>query len=313
MNDKIDLTIIIVSWNVKNHLKQCLKSIFEARANLNLEIFVIDNNSKDDSTAMVRSNFPEVKLISNNQNLGFAKANNQAIKKARSEFILLLNPDTKLFPDTLANMVNWMKKNLQAKVAGCHLVDKQGRTIPHVRQFPTIWNQLAIILKLPHIFPSVLRRYLRKNFDYAKPQKVDSIRGGFFMMHAATEGDQTFGHLQVKLDEQYFLWFEEVDFCRQVQKNNQEVWYTPNAKCLDYVGQSFKQISSLKKQKIFKNSMLKYFKKWHPVWQYYILKTAWPIGLSITWVGEKLNIKFPPKADPLPVSGTKPLADKIQT
>ena len=299
MNERIDLSIIIVSWNVKNRLKQCLESIFKARVNLNLEIFVVDNNSKDRSAEMVKSEFSKtlslsngkVKLIENNKNLGFAKANNQAIKKAKGKFILLLNPDTKLFPDTLASMIGWMEKNHQAKIAGCHLVDSQGQTIHHVRQFPTVWDQIAIVLKLPHIFPWILNKYLRKNFDYTKSQKVDSIRGGFFMVRNKIEGGQTFDRLEIRLDEQYFLWFEEVDFCKQTQKNKQEVWYAPSAKCIDYVGQSFNQVARNQTQKYFRDSMLKYFKKWHPAWQYWLLKIAWPFGLLITWVGEKIDYK----------------------
>jgi len=291
MNKEIDLSIIIVSWNVKAHLSQCLKSIFNTQTNLNFEIFVVDNASSDDSVKMAKSNFPQVKFIENQQNLGFAKANNQALKKSQGKFILLLNPDTKLFPNTLANMVGWMRKNPQAKIAGCHLLDEQGITISHVRYFPNVWNQLAIVLKLPHIFSGILNKYLRKDFDYTKPQKVDSIRGGFFMIRRATESDIHKYQFQDKFDERYFLWFEEVDFCKQVKKNKQEVWYTPTAKCIDYVGQGFKQVKNIKKQKIFRDSMLKYFKKWHSAWQCWLLKIAWPIGILITWFGEKINYK----------------------
>jgi len=292
MSEKVDLSIIIVSWNVRDHLKKCLNSIFEARENLSLEIFVVDNNSSDGSAKIIETKFQKVKLIKNKKNLGFAKANNQAIKKSKAEFILLLNPDTQVLKNTLSNMLNWMKKNPQAKIAGCHLIDKQGQTIPHVRRFPSVWNQLAIILKLPHLFPSVLNKYLRKNFDYTKPQKVDSIRGGFFMMRLLAGGEPVApAQCQNELDERYFLWFEEVDFCRQVYKSGNEVWYTPTAQCIDYVGQSFKQIKRGQTQKYFRDSMLKYFRKWHPLWQYWLLKLAWPIGLGTTWLGEKVNLK----------------------
>ena len=290
MSDRIDLSVIIVSWNVKEHLKKCLESIFKTQG-LGLEIFVVDNNSKDSSTEMVKSEFKKVKLIANTENFGFARANNQAIKKAKGEFILLLNPDTQLFPNTLPNIVSWMKKNPQAQIAGCRLVNEKGETIPHVRQFPTVWNQLAIVLKIPHIFPKVLNKYLRKDFDYNKPQKVDSVRGGFFMMRRPPGGEDGHPRLPKTLDERYFLWFEEVDFCRQVYKLGGEVWYTPAAKCIDYVGQSFKQVKRGQTQRYFRDSMLKYFKKWHPTWQYWLLKLTWPLSFFLTWVGEKLKIE----------------------
>lgn len=312
----MDLSIIIVSWNVREKLKENLLVLFKSEGDVSFEIFVVDNNSHDGTAEMVKNEFSlngvhpvksgqlagakqfnGVKLIANAENLGFAKANNQAIKQARGEFILLLNPDTRVLPDTLSNMVKWMRKNKQASVAGCHLVDEPGNTIKHVRKFPTIWDQLAVVLKLPHLFPNILNKYLRVDFDYSKPAKVDTVRGGFFMIRNTSPARL--------LDERYFLWFEEVDFCRQVKKNGArlrpakcgttarqgEVWYTPAAECVDYVGQSFKQLPRAKAQKYFRDSMLKYFEKWHPAWQYWALKSAWPIGMFITWLGEKARFK----------------------
>ncbi len=300
----MDLSIIIVSWNVKEKLRENLKAIFKSARTRNFafEVFVVDNNSTDNTVEMVKKEFPQVhpvksdnvgakqfngvKLIANKENLGFAKANNQAIKQARGDFILLLNPDMRVMPDTLEKIIKWMRENKQASVAGCHLIDEQGKTIKHIRRFPTVWNQLAIVLKLPHIFPNILNKYLRNNFDYSKPAKVDSIRGGFFMIRNVGTG-----HALFLLDEQYFLWFEEVDFCKQVKQAGGEVWYAPDAKCIDYVGQSFKQLSRGKTQKYFRDSMLKYFKKWHPAWEYSVLRMAWPVGMFLAWIGERVKFK----------------------
>ncbi|MDP3043543.1 MAG: glycosyltransferase family 2 protein [bacterium] len=282
----MDLSIIIVSWNVKEKLRENLLALFKSEGDVSFEIFVVDNNSHDGTAEMVKNEFSfnGVKLIANAENLGFAKANNQAIKQARGEFILLLNPDMRVvLPDTLSNMVKWMRENKQASVAGCRLTDEQGNAIKHVRKFPTIWDQLAIVLKLPHIFSGVLDKYLRVDFNYDKAAKVDSVRGGFFMFCNTSPARL--------LDERYFLWFEEVDFCRQVKENGGEVWYTPAAECVDYVGQSFKQLPRGKTQKYFRDSMLKYFKKWHPAWQYRLLKAIWPIGMLITRAGEKTHLK----------------------
>jgi GT2 family glycosyltransferase len=238
---------------------------------------------------MVKNEFPSVKLMINAENFGFAKANNQALRlcsgQAKSEFVLLLNPDMKVFPDTLVNMVNWMRGNKQASVAGCHLVDEKGNTIKHVRKFPRLSDQFAVTLKLPHLFSGVLNDYLRVDFDYNQPSKVDSIRGGFFMLRRETI--EKIG----LLDERFFVWFEEVDYCRMVKVGGGQVWYTPVAKCVDYVGQSFAQVKKETTQKYFRDSMLKYFKKWHPAWQYWILKIVWPVGRCITWTGGKFKIK----------------------
>jgi len=285
------LSIIIVSWNVAGKLKENLKAIYSSDLEKSdFEVFVVDNNSKDNTVDIVKKEFPQVKLIANFENLGFAKANNQAIKQARGKYILLLNPDTRVKEDTFKNILKWMDENLKARVAGCKLIDETGKIVKHVRCFPKIWDQLAIVLKLPHIFPRVLNKYLRNDFDYNKQAKVDSIRGGFFLIRNNTTVEtQNFASLQ--LDERYFLWFEEVDFCRQVKNAGEEVWYTPVAECVDYVGQSFKQVSISKKQKYFRDSQLKYFKRWHPVWQYWILKIAWLIGTLMVLAGEKVNFK----------------------
>lgn len=281
----MDLSVIIVSWNVREKLKENLKAILNSDDGLDMEVFLVDNNSADGSAEMVKNEFPGVNLVANKENFGFAKANNQAIKKAQGDFILLLNPDMKVFSDTLINMVNWMRENKQASVAGCHLVDEAGNKIKHVRKFPRLSDQLAIAVKLPHLFPGVLNNYLRSDFDYSQPAEVDSIRGCFFMLRRETI--EKIG----LLDEKFFVWFEEVDYCRRIKAGGGQVWYAPAAKCVDYVGQSFLQVKRGATQKYFRDSMLKYFKKWHPAWQCWILKMAWFMGIRIAKIGEILKIR----------------------
>ncbi len=274
----MDLSIVIVSWNVAEKLKENLKNLFQSKTDYKFEVFVVDNNSVDDTVSMIKKDFPEVKLIANDNNLGFSKANNQAIKKSQGDFILLLNPDMKVQEDTIDNMITWMKNNGQASLAGCRLIDESGMTIKHVRNFPTLGDQLAIVLKLPHLITNILDKYLRIDFNYQKAEKVDSIRGGFFMLRRSDFqnilSEEQYINLEV-LDERYFIWFEEVDFCKSVARAGKEVWYTPEAICVDYVGQSFNQLGSFKKQRYFRDSMLKYFKKWHPSSEYFILYIAW--------------------------------------
>ena len=285
-----DLSIIIVSWNVKDKLRENLNALYKSQGDLNFEVFVVDNNSADGSAKTVKEEFPQVNLMANIENLGFAKANNQAIRQASGELILLLNPDMRVRPDTLSNMLAWMRENKQASVAGCHLIDEQGDTVKQVRRFPAVRDQLAIVLKLPHLFPGVLKKYLRHDFDYSRAAKVNSIRGGFMMINLRAVSVEAI-HASPLLDERYFLWFEEVDFCQRVKQAGGEVWYTPAAECVDYVGQSFSQLPRGESQKYFRDSMLKYFKKWQPAWQYWLLRLAWPIGISLVVIAEKLNIQ----------------------
>lgn len=275
----MDLSVIIVSWNVKEQLKANLQALFQSESGFNYEVFVVDNASADGSAAMVAAEFPQVKLIVNSENFGFAKANNQAIKLASGANILLLNPDMLVFPDTLRRMLVWAKSNPQAIVSGCRLVDENNQIIKQVRRFPKLKDQLLVVSKLPHLFPGLLNDYLLPEFDYSLPAKVDSIRGAFFWVQldgfrSLSRQDKPF------LDERYFIWFEEVDFCRQIEVWGGEVWYTPTASCLDRVGQSFKQVKRGQAQRYFRDSMLAYFAKWGRKYEVKILACTWRL-LSI--------------------------------
>jgi len=281
----MDLSVIIVSWNVREKLKNNLAALFLSQGQVSFEVFVVDNNSADQSAAMVKKDFSQVNLIANEQNLGFARANNQAIKRSVGRYILLLNPDMKVFPDTLSNLVKWLDSHGEAMVTGAKLIDEAGSIVKQVRRFPKIGDQLAIVLKLPHLLPKVLDKYIIADFNYEQEQKVDSIRGSFFAIRREAIGKIGF------LDERYFVWFEEVDYCRRVSLAGGEVWYTPTVKCVDYVGQSFKQLPGGRSQKYFRNSMLAYFKKWQPSWQYWLLYLVWPIGIFLAYIDAIFNCK----------------------
>jgi len=276
----MDLSIIIVSWNVKSLLQANLEALFKSSGFFSWEIFVVDNNSSDGSATMVRENFPTVNLLANTENLGFAKANNQALKLAQGKSILLLNPDMLVQKDTLDKVLAWTSNQTRATVVSCRLLNPAGVNIPHVRCFPKLFDQLMVTLKVPHFWPAVLNKYLSRDFNYQVASRVDSVRGSFFLINRANY-QKISGQSTPLLDESYFLWFEEVDFCRQVYKLGGEVWYTPEAVCLDQVGQSFRQVKTQQSQIYFSNSMLNYFKKWQPRWQYGVLFLAWK---AVRWL-----------------------------
>ncbi len=272
----MELSIIIVSWKVREKLRANLSALFSAQSSLRSEIFVVDNDSRDGTAQMVKEEFPSVRLIANDSNRGFAAANNQALKLAAGQFILLLNPDMQVEPDTLEKALAWAKSNSQATVCGCQLLDIDGRTIKQVRRFPRFSDQLLVTLKIPHIFPAAVKGYMQAGFDYGKPAKVDSIRGAFFLINREAYR-RISGGQEPFLDERYFLWFEEVDFCREVYRLGGEVWYTPAASCQDQVGQSFRQVDRPQAQEYFRRSMLAYFEKWGKRWEYVILKIVWSL------------------------------------
>ncbi len=272
----MDLSVVIVSWKVKDKLKENLNALFNSQGDFKFEVFVVDNNSSDGTVEMIKAEFPSVVLIANPDNRGFATANNQALGLASGNYILLLNPDMLVKPNTLAEALLWAKNNPQATVVGCKLVNGQGEIVKQIRRFPKFSDQLAVTLKLPHLFPRIVNKYLCSDFNYNEPAKVDSIRGAFFLINCENY-KKISGREIPLLDERYFIWFEEVDFCREVYKLGGEVWYTPVASCLDYVGQSFSQVKLRQKQKYVGDSMLKYFQKWEAEWKYKILKFFWGI------------------------------------
>lgn len=276
----MELSVIIVSWKVREKLKANLNALFNSQGDFKFEVFVVDNNSEDGSVEMINQEFPAVILIANQDNLGFAAANNQAIKKATGKFVLLLNPDMQVATDTLEKVLNWAVNNPQATVTGCKLISESGEIVKQVRRFPKLYDQLAVTLKLPHIFPAIINNYLCFDFDYEKAAKVDSIRGAFFLINR-DRYEKISGRNLPLLDERYFIWFEEVDFCREVYKLGGEVWYTPAASCIDYVGQSFKQVKLKRKQQYVGDSLVKYFAKWEPKWQSQFLKIIWKLIGSI--------------------------------
>jgi len=276
----MDLSVIIVSWKVRERLLKNLEALYKSQGNFSWEVFVVDNDSGDGTVEAVQARFPEVKVIANDQNLGFAKANNQAIKQAQGDFILLLNPDMLVQTDSLEKMLGFMKSQPSAVVASARLYDESGKILKHVRKFPIWRDQALIILKLPHLFPACLNKYLQSDFDYNQAAAVDSVRGSFFMISRLAY-KKISGQERPLLDERYFIWFEEVDFCRQVKKLGGEVWYTPLVSAIDGVGQSFKRVKTGQTQKYFRASMLSYFKKWEPRWQACFLSVLWPIGIGL--------------------------------
>jgi hypothetical protein len=267
----MDLSVIIVSWNVREKLKVNLLALFKSTG-LSLEVLVIDNNSADDSVAMIKQNFPQVKLIINQTNLGFAKACNQGIKESSGRYVLLLNPDMLVSSDTLVKTINWADANPQAAITGIKLINEEDLIVGETRRLPKIWDQFLVASKLGHILPWLLNNYLNKNFDYTKASRVESIRGSYFLIRR-----ETINKIGL-LDERYFIWFEETDYCAMVRNHGLQVWYTPAATATDYIAQSFKQVDLKVRQNYFKTSMLAYFKKWYPGWRVSLLKFGWGIG-----------------------------------
>lgn len=252
----IELSIIIVSWNTKDLLKKCLESIYRETKDIVFEIFVVDNASSDGTIEMLKENFKNIRLIANKKNLGFARANNQAIKETASDFVILLNPDTELFDNSLKKMIDFMKARPNIGVLGPKLLNSDKTRQPSTRRFPNFLNQLIILFKLHHLFPNLksYKKYLMRDFDGQREMGVNQVMGAAFMIRRKLIEQVGM------LDEDYFIWFEEVDYCRRAKKADWEVYYNPDARIIHYGGESFAQLGAIKKQWMYFTSMIKYFK-----------------------------------------------------
>ena len=276
----MDLSIVIVNWKVRDLLERCLTSIYRETSGLDFEVFVVDNDSRDGSVEMVAKRFPQAELIASNRNLGFAAANNEAVARSRGEFILLLNPDTEILDGALQKLVAFMRRERQAAICGPKLVNADGTLQPSVRRFPTLAVQAAIMLKLHRVWPGMagLRRYLAADLDYAKASACDQVMGAALMFRRSLLEDIGM------LDAGYFVWFEEVDFCKTAAEKGYQTWYTPEAVIKHHGGESFGQVLAPRKQKMFNASARRYFRKHHgrPAW--FALLLLHPLSMLLAYL-----------------------------
>jgi len=230
----VDLSIIIVNYNVEHHLRECLQSIYRNTKGISLEIIIVDNNSTDGSVDMVKSEFPEVKLIENCQNLGFAKGANQGLRENKGRYILLLNPDTIVLPNALDKMVEFMDENPRTGALGCKLLYPDGSLQPSCRSFPTLITAFFENTGLEKFFPKnkLVAKYKMGYWDYNDLREVDQPMGSALMIRR--EVIEQVG----LLDERFYMFFEEVDLCFRVKKRGWKIYFTPSVQIIHYGGQS---------------------------------------------------------------------------
>jgi GT2 family glycosyltransferase len=282
------LSIITVNTNGKDKVLDQIESVFAGLDGLEVEEIISDNGSTDGSVEEIRRRFPQVKVIENGKNLGFGAANNRALPLVTSDLVLFLNPDMRVLPGTLKKIVEWMRVHEDVGIVSPKLTDEAGNFVLDAkpRRLPGVLDQVAILLKLPHLFPSVLNRYMYEGFDPELQQEVDSVRGSFMLTRKSILDRLGWG-----FDPRYFIWFEDVDTCREVAKMGYKVMYSPVISCVDYVGTTFKKQPTLMKQKWFTKSMLVYFQKWEPWYKWMWIALFRPVGLGLAWSKEKITKK----------------------
>lgn len=236
----VDLSIIIVNWNGLDITRQCLESIYQQTRDINFEVIVVDNASADSTCKMLREEFPQVKLICNSENKGFAAANNQGINIAGGNFILLLNNDTIVLKDAISKTFLAAKTNPQAAVTGCKVLNRNGTTQSSCFMFPSLLNLMIAAAHLDTFFPKNKffgrERYSRTDWNCIK--EVDAVSGCFMMVRR-----QAFENIGI-LDERFFMYAEETDWCMRFKKNGWKILFCPEGQIIHLGGESSKKIKS---------------------------------------------------------------------
>lgn len=252
------LSVVIVNYNVKYFLEQCLYSVRAALSGIDAEIFIVDNNSTDGSVDYLRPKFPEVIFIENKDNPGFAKASNQAVDQCRGEYILLLNPDTVIGEGVLRTLCFFMDEHPKGSGIGVKMLDGHGAFLPESkRAFPTPWVAFCKMFGLSKLFPQsrTFARYSLPYLDENKQHKVDILSGAFMMLRHTTLDNIG------AMDNSYFMYGEDIDLSGRMMLECYESYYVPE-RILHYKGESTKK-GDIKYIKAFYGSMLIFYRVYY--------------------------------------------------
>ena len=251
------LSIVIVNYNVKYFLEQCLHSVQKATLGLESEVFVVDNNSVDGSLKMVKDKFPDVHLIENKDNKGFSKANNQAIRKSKGEYILLLNPDTIVEDDTLIKVIKFMDEHSDAGGLGVKMIDGKGKFLPESKRgLPSPSVSFFKIFGFSTLFPKsrIFSKYHLGYLDKDKINQIDILAGAFMLLRKKVLDEIGL------LDEAFFKYGEDIDLSYRITQAGYKNYYYPETRIIHYKGESTKK-SSINYVFMFYNAMIIFAKK----------------------------------------------------
>ncbi len=253
------LSICIVSWNTRDLLRKCLASIYKYPPSCDFEVFAADNNSSDGTPDMVAKDFPQVLLIKNKENLGFARANNQIIEKTKGTYILLLNPDAEVFERSIDILIDFLDKNPDAGVVAPKLINSDGSLQRSCMGFPTLgamaMRQLFLEALVP--FNPYTKKYLMSGFKHDKLAEVDQPMGACLLVRK--EIIDKIG----PFDSGYYMFFDEVDLCFRIKKAGWRIFFDPASIVMHHGGTAVKKWSPFKLSKVWTASRNHYFKKHH--------------------------------------------------
>ena len=255
-----DLSIIIVSWNVRDLLRQCLASLEPPRPEIDLEVIVVDGASGDGSAEMVAAEFPWVRLLAQDSNVGFTRGNNIGLARADGRYLMLLNPDAQVVGAALVTMVNYMEAHPAVGALGPQLTFPDGQVQSSRRRFPTVATAFFESTWLQPLAPrSMLRTYYVQDRPDDAICEVDWVMGACLMVRRAV-------YEQVgPLDEGYFMYSEEMEWQRRIKAAGWQVVYLPEAQVIHHEGKSSEQVVA-QRHIYFQRSKLRYFRQYHGRW-----------------------------------------------
>jgi len=277
-----DLTIIIVNWNTRELLLNCIESFYRTVKGLTSEIFVVDNGSSDGSADSVRRTFPEIELIQNERNLGFARANNEALGKRKGRYALLLNTDVILTPGAVETLVKFMDRNPSVGIAGGQLVNGDGSKQNSFDNFPSITAEALNKSLLRILFP---RRYPSKRVNYSAPIKVQSVIGACMIVRSRAIEEVGL------LDEDYFFFLEETDWCYRMRRGKWRVCHVPQAKVIHLQGRTADLVKDRAKIEYYRSLYL-FFKKHRGTVELIMLKVLLFIRFCVDFLLAFLSCLF---------------------
>ena len=256
----MDISIIIVNYNAKKLLNDCLKSVQIACKGVDCEIWVVDNNSNDGSIKMLNENFLNINLIQNKENVGFSIANNKALKNVKGQNILILNPDTILNKDTIKNCLKFMRKNKKCGAIGVQMTNLKGEFLPESKRgFPTAWASFCKLSKLNNVFykSKIFNSYHLGHLDKDQNHSVEILTGAFMFIRKNVLDKIGF------FDEDFFMYGEDIDLSKRILNSGWENWYLGTEKIFHYKGGSTNKLSK-EYVKHFYNAMYIFCKKYNP-------------------------------------------------
>ncbi|QIA08556.1 glycosyltransferase family 2 protein [Draconibacterium halophilum] len=253
----MDISIVIVNYNVKHFVEQCLHSVEKALKNVQAEVFVVDNNSVDGSAQLINEKFPDVTFIQNTENVGFSRANNQAIQQAKGKYVLLLNPDTVVEEDTFEKVLSFMEAHPEAGGLGVKMIDGKGVFLPESKRgLPTPWVAFYKMFGLSRLFPMSHKfgKYHLSYLDKNEVHEIDVLAGAFMLLRKSALDEVGL------LDETFFMYGEDIDLSYRIQKGGYKNYYYPKTTIIHYKGESTKK-GSLNYVKVFYNAMVIFARK----------------------------------------------------